>query len=138
MNNLSSFVHSPLGDKLLTWSGGKMLQAILYVRSSKKELLEEAKLEYEKVSSLGNLEDFKQALNKHWVSYSEYAHQYEFYKKTEEERDELLRLRNENEYLKAENEVIKKSIALRHAEWDEQLKAKKQKSSKNSKKKDTD
>ena len=57
---------------------------------------------------------------------------------TEEERDELLRLRNENEYLKAENEVIKKSIALRHAEWDEHLKAKKQKSSKNSKKKDTD
>ena len=101
MNNLSSFVHSPLGDKLLTWSGGKMLQAILYVRSSKKELLEEAKLEYEKGSSLGNLEDFKQALNKHWVSYSEYAHQYEFYKKTEEERDEYVsRLRMRYFYMR--------------------------------------
>jgi len=57
---------------------------------------------------------------------------------TEEEHEELIRLRSEVEFLKAENEVIKKSIALRHAEWDQQLKAKKQKSSKNSKKKDTD
>lgn len=56
---------------------------------------------------------------------------------TEEEREELIRLRSEIEYLKAENEVIKKSIALRHAEWDEQLKAKKLKSLKNSEKKDT-
>ncbi len=57
---------------------------------------------------------------------------------TEEEHEELIRLRSEVEFLKAENEVIKKSIALRHAEWDQQLKAKKQKSSKNSEKKDTD
>lgn len=56
---------------------------------------------------------------------------------TEEEREELIRLRSEIEYLKTENEVIKKSIALRHAEWDEQLKAKRQKSSKNSEKKDS-
>ena len=57
---------------------------------------------------------------------------------TEEEREELIRLRNEIECLKAENEAIKKSIALRRAEWDEQLKAKKRKSSKSSGKKDTD
>ena len=57
---------------------------------------------------------------------------------TEEEREELIRLRSEIEYLKTENEVIKKSIALRHAEWDRQLKAKKQKSSKNSVKKDSE
>lgn len=56
---------------------------------------------------------------------------------TEEEREELIRLRSEIEYLKTENEVIKKSIALRHAEWDQQLKAKKQKSSKSSEKKDS-
>ena len=56
---------------------------------------------------------------------------------TESEREELIRLRAENEYIKAENEVIKKQIALRHEKWAAQLKAKKQQSSKNSEKKDT-
>ena len=55
---------------------------------------------------------------------------------TEEEREELLRLRAENEYIKAENEVIKKRIALRQEKAAAQLKAKKQRSSKNSEKKD--
>ena len=56
---------------------------------------------------------------------------------TESEREELIRLRAENEYIKAENEVIKKRIALRHEKWAAQLKAKKQQSSKNSEKVDT-
>lgn len=56
---------------------------------------------------------------------------------TESEREELIRLRSENEYIKAENEVIKKEIALRHEKWAAQLKAKKQQSSKNSEIKDT-
>ena len=55
---------------------------------------------------------------------------------TESEYEELIRLRAENEYIKAENEVIKKQIALRHEKWAAQLKAKKQQSSKNSGKKD--
>ena len=55
----------------------------------------------------------------------------------ESEREELIRLRAENEYIKAENEVIKKEIALRENNYAAQLKAKKQQSSKNSKKKDT-
>ena len=55
---------------------------------------------------------------------------------TESEREELIRLRAENEYIKAENEVIKKEIALRQ-EKAAQLKAKKQQSSKNSVKRDT-
>jgi len=55
---------------------------------------------------------------------------------TESEREELIRLRAENEYIKAENEVIKKRIALRHEKWAAQLKAKKQQLSKNSGKKD--
>ena len=55
---------------------------------------------------------------------------------TESEREELIRLRAENEYIKAENEVIKKRIALRQEKWVAQLKAKKQQSSKNSEKKD--
>ena len=56
---------------------------------------------------------------------------------TESEREELIRLRAENEYIKAENEVIKKRIALRQEKWAAQLKAKKQQSSKSSEKKDT-
>ena len=55
----------------------------------------------------------------------------------ESEREELIRLRAENEYIKAENEIIKKEIALREKNYAAQLKAKKQQSSKNSKKKAT-
>ena len=55
---------------------------------------------------------------------------------TESEREELIRLRAEIEYWKAENAVIKKEIALRHERIAAQLKAKKQRSSKNSLKKD--
>ena len=55
---------------------------------------------------------------------------------TESEREELIRLRAENEYIKAENEVIKKEIALREERQAALLKAKKQQSSKNSAKKD--
>ena len=56
---------------------------------------------------------------------------------TESELEELIRLRAENEYLKAENEIIKKRIALRQEKWAAQLKAKKQQSSKTSEKKDS-
>ena len=56
---------------------------------------------------------------------------------TESEREELIRLRVENEAIKAEIEVIKKRIALRQERWAAQLKAKKQQSSKNSENKDT-
>ena len=55
---------------------------------------------------------------------------------TESEREELIRLRAEIEYIKAENEVIKKEIALRHDKWAAELKAKKQRSSRNSENKD--
>ena len=54
---------------------------------------------------------------------------------TESEREELIRLRVENEYIKAENEVIKKEIALREEKQAALLKAKKQRLSKNSAKK---
>ena len=50
---------------------------------------------------------------------------------TESEREELIRLRAEVEYMKAENEVIKKEIALREEKQAALLKAKKQQSSKN-------
>ena len=55
---------------------------------------------------------------------------------TESEREELIRLRAEIEYIKAENEVIKKEIALREEKQAALLKAKKQRLSRNSEKKD--
>ena len=54
----------------------------------------------------------------------------------ESEYEELVRLRAENAYIKAEIEVIKKEIALREEKEAAQLKAKKQRSSKNSGKTD--
>ena len=54
----------------------------------------------------------------------------------ESEREELIRLRAENAYIKAENEIIKKEIALREEKEAARLKAKKQLSSKNSVKED--
>ena len=64
---------------------------------------------------------------------------------SETEREELIRLKAENEYMKAEiekikaeNEVIKKRIALRQEKEAAQLKAKKQQSLKNFERKDTD
>ena len=56
---------------------------------------------------------------------------------TPSEREEMIRLRAENEYLRAENEIIKKEIALRAERCAARLKAKKLRSSKNSEKKDT-
>ena len=53
------------------------------------------------------------------------------------EREELVRLRAETEYLRAENEAIKKSIALRQEKEAVRLKAKKQQSLRNSEKRDT-
>ena len=55
---------------------------------------------------------------------------------THSEREEMIRLKAEIEYLRAENAVIKKEIALREEKWAAQLKARKQCSSKNSGKKD--
>ena len=54
----------------------------------------------------------------------------------ESEYEELIRLRAENAYIKAEIEVIKKEIALREEKEAARLKAKKQRSSKNSEKTD--
>ena len=55
---------------------------------------------------------------------------------TPSEREEMIRLRAENERLQAEIAVIKKEIALREERCAAQLKAKKQRLSKNSVKKD--
>ena len=54
------------------------------------------------------------------------------------EREEMIRLRAENERLRAEIAVVKIEIVLREERCAAQLKAKKLRSSKNSAKKDTD
>ena len=58
-------------------------------------------------------------------------------KPNESEYEELIRLRVENELMRAEIEVIKKEIALREEKEAARLKAKKQRSSKNSVPKDS-
>ena len=55
---------------------------------------------------------------------------------TPSEQEEMVHLKARIEYLEAENAVIKKRIALREERQAAQLKAKKQRSSKNSMKKD--
>lgn len=56
---------------------------------------------------------------------------------TESEREELIRLRVETDRMRTEIVAIKKEIALREEQGKARLKAKKQRSSKNSKKPDT-
>ena len=55
----------------------------------------------------------------------------------ETELEELIRLRAENEYIKAEIEVLKKSIALRKEKGSCASQGEKQRSSKNLESKDT-
>lgn len=126
---LSRIAYSSVGDRIVTFLGGERLHAELFVSSSKKRLLAEAKDVYKKGLGKGSFYDYKLALKKHWVSYSEYAYQYEFYKKSEEERDtyvSLLRMayfylrygpghvrplfRNKKEFLKRFSQYV-------HREW---------------------
>lgn len=58
-------------------------------------------------------------------------------KPNESEYEELIRLRAENAYMKAEIEVIKKEIALREEKEAVRLKSKKQQSLKNSEEMDS-
>ncbi|MBE6282894.1 MAG: hypothetical protein E7098_00930 [Mediterranea massiliensis] len=98
---LGNIANSTLGNKILTLVGIERLYCILNVRMQKQKLYAEAKKEFERNLSHGNFNDYKQALDKHLVSYSEYAHQYEFYKKSEKERDEFIsRLKMRSFYLK--------------------------------------
>ena len=55
---------------------------------------------------------------------------------TPSEKEQMILMKQRIKYLEAENEYLKKSIALRQAEKAEFLKAKKRKSSKDSEKED--
>ena len=82
--------YTPLGDKFYAIIGLQKYMAYRLVKSLKKRLLNEAKKEFEKGPTKGSFDDYKNALEKHWVSFSEYSSQYEFYKLTEAERDSYI------------------------------------------------
>ena len=87
---LSDIAYSPAVMKLVALTGGQRIYAELNVRITKIRLRAGAKKMFKKDNAVGSFSDYKQALEKHWVTYSEYAKKYEFYKKTEEERDEYV------------------------------------------------
>ena len=87
---VTTIAYSPIGNRIASFFGAARLFALYKVYSQKKKFLRNAKIEFNNGSVLGNFEDYKNALDKHWVSYNEYAKQYEFYKKTEEERSEFV------------------------------------------------
>lgn len=87
---VANIAYSAVGARVVSILGITNLFAGLKVVLSKRSCLRIAKKEYKKGSAFGNFSDYKQALNKHWFSYNEYAKQYEIYKKTEEERNEYI------------------------------------------------
>ncbi len=87
---VANIAYSAVGARVVSILGITNLFARLKVVLSKRSCLRIAKKEYKKGSAFGNFDDYKQALNKHWFSYNEYAKQYEIYKKTEEERNEYI------------------------------------------------
>jgi hypothetical protein len=82
---LKKIVYFPLVDKLVSLGGVRWLFAEYRLRSQKKRLLIEAK----KVIGNNDFNDYKYALEKHWVSYNEYV-QYDFPHLSEREREEFV------------------------------------------------
>ena len=87
---VANVAYSSIGNRVVTLFGVANLYTKIKVFSTKKRDLRIAKKEFEKGSGLGNFEDYKQALDKHWVSYNEYAYKYELYCKPEKEREEYV------------------------------------------------
>lgn len=87
---LANAVYSSLGDKIARWLRIPQLYADYMVWSFKRNALNSAERVFSKETAIGSLDDFKQAVDKHWVTYNEYAYQYEFYNKSEEEREEYI------------------------------------------------
>ena len=132
-NTLKAFLcrigYSPVGDFFVTSLGIKRLWTEIHVYVAKKHLLAEAEKEFNKGLALGTLADYTDALKRHWVSYSEYAHQYEFYNKSEIERSEFVsRLKmayfywryvpgTVKPFFRNKNIFLKKFSAFIHREW---------------------
>lgn len=87
---IAQFAYSPLGNQFILLVGGAKVYAELKVWLSKKKYLAEAKIEFEKGSKFGDLDDYRQVLNRWWFSYNEYVNQYELYNKSENDRDKFV------------------------------------------------
>lgn len=87
---VAKIAYSPLGNFFVQLVGGARLYAELKVRVSLRRNLAIAEKEFMKETAVGSFNDYKDALYKHWVTYNEYAYQYEFYNKTEKERGEYI------------------------------------------------
>ena len=87
---LSNIMYTHWGDKLLKYTGVGRLIICYFLKKEKEKLLAEAKREYDNGSKLGSFNDYKNALYKHWISYNEYACQYDFPHKSEDEREEFV------------------------------------------------
>jgi len=87
---LCNIAYSPIGDKIVKSLGILKTWAILDVCLAKRKYLNEARCIFNSGGGLGSFEDYKLALNKHWVTYSEYAFQYAFHEKSEAERNEYV------------------------------------------------
>lgn len=105
---LNNIVNTKLGDILFRLSGIQRLYSFINVHIQKRKLYAEAKKEFLNNSSIGNLSDYKKDLDKHLVSYSEYAYQYEFYKKSTLQKEEFIsRLKMRHFYLRYTRRSIK-------------------------------
>ena len=89
-SRLKEIIETPAFDKILSSVGMKGLWASLRVRYGKMRQLAIAKRVYDKGKGAGSYEDYKDALGKHWVSYNEYALQYDFPPKPEQVREEYV------------------------------------------------
>ena len=88
--NLANVVYSPLGDKIAQWLRIPQFYAEYMAWVSRRSYLSIAEKAFSTGSAIGSFDDYKNALDKHWVTYNEYAYQYEFYNKTEEEREKFV------------------------------------------------
>ncbi len=87
---LANMAYSPFGNQMVQRLRIPKLYADYKTLVFKKKAMNIAEREFSKETAIGSFEDFKHALDKHWVSYDEYAYQYEFYNKSEEERAEFV------------------------------------------------
>lgn len=105
---LRNIVYTSFGDNFFKLFGIQSLYIYLNIQKQKNNLYAEAKKEFEKKSLNGNLIDYKNDLEKHLVSYSEYAYQFEFYKKSEIQKEEFIsRLKMRHFYLRYTRSSIK-------------------------------
>ena len=67
------------------------IQLASFIWNTKRSLLQEAQLKFiEEKPEHGSLADYRSALKRHFVSYSEYMHQYEFWHLSEAERNQYI------------------------------------------------